>query len=66
TIAVIDNIERPLKSDALCSILTEPLFKDRLLGATKTVSAPTNATFVATGNNLGIEGDLVTAHPPGS
>jgi hypothetical protein len=57
-IVVIDNVERPLKSDALCSVLTEPLFTDRLLGLSKTATAPTNATFVATGNNIIIAGDL--------
>jgi hypothetical protein len=57
---VIDNIERPLKSDALCSILTEPVFSDRLLGASKTVAVPTNCTWVATGNNISVAGDLST------
>lgn len=55
---VLDNIERPLKSDALCSVLTEPLFTDRLLGASRTATAATDALFVATGNNLVIAGDL--------
>ena len=31
-IGVIDNVERTFASDALCSILTEPVFKDRVLG----------------------------------
>jgi putative DNA primase/helicase len=57
---VIDNIERPLRSDALCSILTEPVFADRLLGASKTVAVPTNCTWVATGNNISVAGDLST------
>ena len=57
---VIDNIERPLKSDALCSILTEPVFSDRLLGASKTVAVPTICTWVATGNNISVAGDLST------
>lgn len=57
-IVVIDNIERPLRSDSLCSILTEPVFSDRLLGASKTVAVPTNVSFFATGNNLTLGGDL--------
>jgi hypothetical protein len=57
---VIDNVERPLKSDALCSVLTEPLFTDRLLGFSKTATAPTNALFVTTGNNITIVGDLTS------
>jgi hypothetical protein len=57
---VVDNIERPLESDALCSILTEPLFTDRVLGMSRTATAPTNALFVATGNNATVAGDLTT------
>jgi hypothetical protein len=57
-LVVIDNVERPLRSDALCSVLTEPLFTDRLLGLSRTATAPTNALFVATGNNIVVAGDL--------
>ena len=32
---VIDNIERPLQSDALCTAITEPTFTDRLLGQSR-------------------------------
>ena len=59
-VTVIDNVERPLKSDAMCSILTEPIFKDRLLGASKTVTVPTATTWIVTGNNLLFAGDLST------
>jgi putative DNA primase/helicase len=51
-------VERELKSDALCTVLTEPVFSDRLLGASKTVSAPSSSTFFVTGNNVEIVGDL--------
>lgn len=54
----IDNIERHFESDCLCSILTMPVFKDRLLGKSKMVSASTKATFLATGNNVTVVGDL--------
>src|SRR5215467_10306052 len=57
-VILIDNIERRLKSSALCITLTEPVFTDRILGQSKTVTAPTNCTFFATGNNLVIAGDL--------
>jgi hypothetical protein len=57
-INVIDNVERELKSDALCSALTEPRFSDRLLGASKTVTVPSAATWFVTGNNLVVAGDL--------
>ncbi len=57
-VSVIDNVERELKSDALCSILTEPRFSDRLLGASKTVTVPSASTWFVTGNNLVVVGDL--------
>jgi hypothetical protein len=60
TLAVIDNVERPLGSDTLCSVLTEPSFRDRILGKTQTITVPTCATWVATGNNLTVVGDLTT------
>lgn len=60
SVAVIDNIERPLKSAAMCSILTEPEYQDRLLGVSQQVSVPTNIFWLATGNNVTIEGDLTT------
>lgn len=54
----IDNIEKPLTSDTLCTVLTMPELKDRILGKTEMVSAPTNTLFLATGNNVQVLGDL--------
>lgn len=59
-VVCFDNIERPFGSSALCSILTQTEYKDRILGETRTVSIPTNITFLATGNNLTFNGDLST------
>lgn len=56
----IDNIERPLGSQALCSILTQQTWKDRILGQNKTVNVSTSVSFLATGNNLSFQGDLST------
>jgi hypothetical protein len=56
----IDNIERPLSSSSLCSILTQVTWKDRILGRTGTATVPTCVTWLATGNNLVISGDLST------
>jgi phage/plasmid primase-like uncharacterized protein len=55
---VIDNVERPLQSDAICTAITEPLFTDRLLGQSRTATVATNCLFAATGNNLQLAGDL--------
>ena len=59
-IIAIDNVAVPLESDALCSILTQETYRDRLLGASKTIEVPTCTTFLANGNNLAIKGDLAT------
>lgn len=55
-----DNIEHPFGSPALCSVLTQNEFKDRLLGQNRSLSVPTNATFLATGNQLTFWGDTST------
>ena len=57
-VTVLDNCERPLKSDALCTALTEVVIRDRMLGSTRTISVPTTTTWIATGNALCIDGDL--------
>lgn len=59
-VVLIDNVERPINSDALCSILTAETFRGRPLGKTGTVSVPTCVLFLATGNNLVVAGDLTT------
>lgn len=59
-VTVIDNIEKPLKSDALCTALTEPSIKDRILGSTKVISVPTKTVWIATGNNVRVDGDLTS------
>lgn len=59
-IVCYDNIEKPFKSPALCSILTQSEYKDRLLGGNETRTVPTNITFLVTGNNLVFMGDIST------
>lgn len=54
----IDNIERPLDGEALCSMLTQPTYTFRPLGASRVVTVPTNSLFLVTANNLSIRGDL--------
>jgi len=59
-IVCIDNIDRPFGSSTLCSILTEPTYKGRVLGKTQNVVYSTNSLFLATGNNLVFQGDIST------
>jgi hypothetical protein len=59
-IICFDNIERPFNSPALCAILTQQEYKDRLLGENETRTVSTNVTFLVTGNNLHFSGDIST------
>jgi hypothetical protein len=59
-VACFDNIEKPFGSAALCSVLTQTEYKDRILGVNESKSVPTNITFLATGNNLTFTGDIST------
>jgi hypothetical protein len=55
-----DNVEGSFASATLCKVLTQTQHKGRVLGATKSATVPTNAAFLATGNNLTFAGDLST------
>jgi phage/plasmid primase-like uncharacterized protein len=55
----LDNIERPLDGEALCSMLSQATYTFRPLGASRVMTVPTNTLIVATGNNLAVRGDLV-------
>ncbi len=59
-VVLIDNIERPLDGDWLCSILTSETFRARMLGRTEMMTVPTSTLFLATGNQLVVSGDLRT------
>jgi len=54
----VDNVEIPMGGSALCTVLTEAVFEDRILGESKTARVPTTTTWMATGNNVEIVGDL--------
>lgn len=54
----IDNVDRPLESSFLCSVLTQETQSVRVLGQSKTVTLPTNCLFLATGNSLTFAGDM--------
>jgi len=57
-VAVLDNLDRPLKSDALCSATTQETKEVRVLGESRKVHCQTNTALVLTGNNLVLLGDL--------
>lgn len=51
-IICMDNCIDAVGGSDLCTILTSTTYKDRLLGHSASVEVPTNALFLATGNNL--------------
>ncbi len=55
----IDNVNGVLRSDALCLVLTSPLFTQRMLGGNEVVSVPTRVLVSVNGNNQTVAGDLV-------
>ncbi len=57
-VVLLDNISDPIRSPALCSILTESEFSDRLLATMKRLKMPTNMLILASGNNLRFASDM--------
>lgn len=57
-VLVIDNCDRPLAGDAICTALTQEFMAARILGKSELSRMPTNVLIMATGNNLEIAGDL--------
>jgi hypothetical protein len=55
----LDNCDRTLEGVFLCQVVTQAQLNIRVLGLSKNVETPVNATIFATGNNLTIGGDLV-------
>ncbi len=58
TIILIDNVDGTLKAPSLASVLTADIWADRILGRSKIVKVPNKATWIVTGNNLRLGGDL--------
>jgi hypothetical protein len=58
TMITIDNLEGKLESPSVASVLTSPSWSDRILGVTKNAVLPQRASWLATGNNIVLGGDL--------
>lgn len=56
-LVLIDNINRPLGSGALDSVLTGTVWSERILGKSEKVNLPLLAVWYATGNNVTFKGD---------
>jgi len=57
-IIVFDNVHGTLKSASLDRAITASWFTSRILGGSETASLPQRATWIASGNNLKVGGDL--------
>lgn len=58
TFILIDNVEGTLYSPDLARALTAPIWDDRILGKSEKVYLTNRATWLATGNNIRLGGDL--------
>lgn len=58
SVIVIDNIDHPLSSASLAVALSEEIYTDRILGRSEMTELPQRATWVLTGNNVRLHGDL--------
>jgi hypothetical protein len=58
TVVTIDNVENKLSSPSFASVLTAHNWHDRMLGTTGMVTLPQRATWIATGNNIKLGGDM--------
>jgi 5S rRNA maturation endonuclease (ribonuclease M5) len=57
-VIVIDNVAGRLESAQLAKALTAVTWADRILGQSQTVLLPVLCTWIATGNNIQVGGDL--------
>lgn len=57
-IILIDNVSRPLNTDLLNQVCSQPFVRLRPLGGSAMVSVSTAAQLMATGNGLSIVGDM--------
>jgi hypothetical protein len=57
-IVTYDNLQSVLQSPQLAMALTAPRWKDRILGVSQTITVPQKCTWIATGNNIRLGGDL--------
>jgi putative DNA primase/helicase len=58
TFIVLDNLSRILDTSSLAAVLTSRVWKDRILGYTKTASLPNTAVWMASGNNCRMSREL--------
>lgn len=55
---VFDNVDGTISSHVLAAALTADTWQGRILGQSTTIDVPNRATWLATGNNIDVGGDL--------
>jgi putative DNA primase/helicase len=58
-IVLLDNVRRRLDSAAVASAITAAMWEDRRLTQTEMVRVPVRCTWIATGNNPSLSGEMV-------
>lgn len=58
TVIIMDNVNSRLDASSLAKALTAVTWADRLLGVSRKVELPVRCTWIATGNNIQLGGDL--------
>jgi len=58
TTVIFDNVDGSIASGVLAGALTADVWSGRILGQSTTIEVPSRVTWLATGNNLSIGGDL--------
>ena len=61
-VIVFGNIEHMIRGDTLCSIITSPHYKGRILGRSEMKMVDTRRTIMVEGNNLSYYGDTIRRH----
>ena len=59
-VGCIDNVEHPFGNEVMCTVLTQAVYRDRVLGRSELATLPTGVTWTITGNNLQFVGDITT------
>lgn len=57
-VIIIDNCDRPIEGDFLCTMLTQEKVRPRILGRSEVANVPTGSLVIATGNNIELAGDI--------
>ena len=58
TMIIFDNVEGTIRSANLAAVLTADVWTGRILGRSENATITNRATWVATGNNIDVGGDL--------